>query len=212
MNRDQWVAGGVAGAAFACSAQHIYEVALAAGNPPIIAGVHPLGIDGLIYIGMRAVSGGRKWQGWLATVYGVAASLTFNAVSYRHVQMPAWVMAVAMPLALVLGVLVVGHGPASPVVQDTARRTAAKVRDTAPVTRPTPVPDAVPALTTAGNVVKFPKQDTDSDARRDKALGMLADGRTKADVAATVGVSTRTLNRWIKPSKSANGGLSALTG
>jgi hypothetical protein len=122
MNRDKFVAGGVAGAAFACSATHIFSVALASGNPAFIAGVHPIGLDGLIYIGMRAVSNGRRWQGWLATIYGVAMSLTFNVVSYAHVSMPPAVMAMAMPLALVLGVLVIGHGhedKTAPVDMDT---------------------------------------------------------------------------------------------
>lgn len=113
MNRDQLVAGGVAGAAFVCSATHIYGVAVDSGNPWYVAAVHPLGLDGLVYIGMRAVANGRK-VGWLATAYGVGMSLAFNAVSYAAVAMPTWVIAMSMPIALILGVLVVhgdsGHG------------------------------------------------------------------------------------------------------
>jgi hypothetical protein len=116
-SRDQVVAAGVALSAFAGSAAHIYSVARDAGNPQIIAALHPAGLDGLIYIGIRGIGRGRKVAGWLATGYGVVASLTFNAVSYAHVPMPAWVMAVAMPVALVLAVLVVGHGTDGPVVE-----------------------------------------------------------------------------------------------
>lgn len=134
MNRDQLVAGGVAGAAFACSASHIFTVAEASGNPWFIAGVHPIGLDGLIYIGMRAVSNGRRGPGWLATIYGVAMSLTFNVVSYAHVAMPAWLMAMAMPVALVLGVLVVGHGPAGHAAEvDTDAHAVQPVVQAAPV-------------------------------------------------------------------------------
>jgi hypothetical protein len=116
-SRDQVVAAGVALSAFAGSAAHIYSVARDAGNPQIIAALHPAGLDGLIYIGIRGIGRGRKVAGWLATGYGVVASLTFNAVSYAHVPMPAWVMAVAMPVALVLAVLVVGHGADGPVAE-----------------------------------------------------------------------------------------------
>lgn len=132
-NRDQVVAAGVALSAFAGSAAHIYSVARDAGNPEIIAALHPAGLDGLIYIGIRGIGRGRKVAGWLATGYGVVASLTFNAVSYAHVPMPAWVMAVAMPVALVLAVLVVGHGADEPATGQTPPEPAR-----------TPVPAEVP--------------------------------------------------------------------
>jgi len=113
MNRDQWVAGGVTLAAFACSAQHIYAVAVDAENPWPIALAHPLGLDGLIYIGIRAVQRGQRVAGWLATSYGVGMSLAFNRASYADEPLPTWVMALAMPAALVLAVLVV-HGARDP--------------------------------------------------------------------------------------------------
>jgi hypothetical protein len=191
MNRDQLVAGGVAGAAFVCSAQHTYSVALASGNPWPVALVHPAGIDGLIYIGMRAVSSGRRWQGWLATVYGVAASLTFNAVSYAHVAMPAWVMAVAMPLALVLGVLVVGHEakdkgdvPAVvPVARPVSRPRAVRV--------PTDVPVSLPHVPTVVSQ-RGPAKQWD----RDLARKLLTEGDlSRKDIAERVGCSRKSIDR-----------------
>lgn len=200
MNRDQIVAGGVAAAAFACSAQHIYTVALGAGNPWPIALVHPAGIDGLIYIGMRAVSAGRKWQGWIATVYGVGMSLTFNAVSYAHVAMPPWVMAVAMPLALVLGVLVVGH-------EVTGKRPVKLSRPrSTPVIADGPLAESVPVAVST-DIAPVLKRDSlvsrseDAEDKQAKALRMIDEGRDKAEVAETIGVSTRTLNRWIAAHK-----------
>lgn len=191
MNRDQLVAGGVAIAAFACSAQHIYQVAYDSGNPVPIALVHPLGLDGLIYIGMRAVQNGRRWQGWLATVYGVAMSLTFNAVSYADIAMPPAVMAVAMPLALVLAVLVIGHTVSRKAVPAPKRASRAGV----PVSR-FETPADVVAVPGRDGAVSWVK-DTDAADKRAKAFAMLDEGRDKADAAAAVGCSVRTLNRWI---------------
>lgn len=201
MNRDQIVAGGVAGAAFVCSATHIYSVALASGNAWPVAIVHPLGLDGLIYIGMRAVTNGRRWQGWLATVYGVAMSLTFNAVSYAHVAMPAWVMAIAMPLALVLGVLVVGHdkgkAPADPV--DTpAPAVVTPIPATVPEPRRAPVPveapETVPAITATAR-----KPRTDHTAIVAMVSDLMSADMSRTDAiakaAAEYGVSTRTVSR-----------------
>lgn len=125
MNRDEVVAGGVAASAFACSAMHIYSVALDAGNPMPIAIVHPLGLDGLIYIGIRAVQRGHRVTGWMGTIYGVGMSLAFNAASYADTDLPTWVMALAMPAALVLAVLVV-HGSADEPVPAPRKRTAPK--------------------------------------------------------------------------------------
>lgn len=148
MNRDEVVAGGVAASAFACSAMHIYSVALDAGNPMPIAVVHPLGLDGLIYIGIRAVQRGRRVTGWLGTAYGVVMSLAFNAASYAHVPLPTWVMALAMPAALVLAVLVV-HGSADEPTPAPRKRAAPKpIAETLTPThavKPDPVPSDRPA-------------------------------------------------------------------
>lgn len=142
MNRDEAVAGGVAAAAFACSAMHIYTVALDAGNPWPIAVIHPLGLDGLIYIGIRAISRSRRWRGWSATVYGAAMSLVFNAASYAHTPLPWLVMAFAMPVALLFAILVV-HGAAD---QPAPRKRVAQKPTPAPEPKPAPTPDAPPAM------------------------------------------------------------------
>lgn len=129
----------MAASAFACSAMHIYSVALDAGNPWPIAVVHPLGLDGLIYIGIRAVQRGHRVTGWLGTIYGVGMSLAFNAASYADTDLPTWVMALAMPAALVLAVLVV-HGSADEPVPAPRKRPTPK--PTADALPPDPAPDS----------------------------------------------------------------------
>lgn len=120
MNRDALVAGGVAGAAFVASAQHIWSVTVAAGNPALIAALHPLAIDGLVYIGIRSVQRGNRGAGVFALVYGAGYSLAFNAASYGGFAMHWTAMAACLPIALVAAVLIVHggrHAPVEPVVE-----------------------------------------------------------------------------------------------
>ena len=107
--RDEIVAGGVAVSAFAASAQHIWTVCRDAGNHELVSALHPAGIDGLIYIGIRAMQKGNKWAGGLAIAYGAGYSLAFNAASYGAFEMPKWALAAVMPLAMFFAFLIV-HG------------------------------------------------------------------------------------------------------
>jgi hypothetical protein len=109
IDRDALVAGGVACAAFIASAQHIWSVTVEAGNPGVIAALHPLAIDGLIYIGIRSVQRGQRRSGGFALVYGAGYSLAFNAASYGGFRMSWVAMAACLPIALVAAVLIV-HG------------------------------------------------------------------------------------------------------
>lgn len=113
MKRDEMVAAGVAVAAFACSAAHIYSVAEAYGNHWTIAALHPLGIDGLIYVGLRNLKRA-PLAGWTAAAYGATMSLAFNAASYADVVLWWPVMAGAMPLAMLLAFVVIHAGNKTP--------------------------------------------------------------------------------------------------
>lgn len=130
LNRDMAVAGLVAGCAFAASAQHIYSVAYAAGNPPFIAAIHAVGIDGLIYVGIRATQDGKRTAGFSAIVYGAVISLTFNAASYKHVALPWWMIGATMPIAMLLAFAVVhgGHKPADGQAEESRTRVDIGVR------------------------------------------------------------------------------------
>lgn len=123
IKRDELVAGGVALAAFLSSAQHIYAVCALAGNPGLVAAIHPLGIDGLVYIGIRAMQRGNKGAGASAIAYGALYSLAFNAASYGAFPMPTWALAACMPLAMVFAFLIVhgGHGKIVEPIEEEAR-------------------------------------------------------------------------------------------
>jgi hypothetical protein len=109
IDRDALAAGGVATAAFIASAQHIWHVTQLAGNPAAIAALHPLALDGLLYVGIRGIQRGQRGWGTVALLYGAAYSLWFNAASYQAVQMPKLVLAACLPIAFVLAILIV-HG------------------------------------------------------------------------------------------------------
>jgi hypothetical protein len=112
--KDEIVAGGVACAAFISSAQHIVEVVLSHGVPMAVAAVHPLGLDGLIYVGIRAMQKGNKRSGFAAIAYGAAYSLLFNMDSYsKSFDMPPILLAASMPLAMLFAFLIVhsSHAP-----------------------------------------------------------------------------------------------------
>jgi len=154
----------VAGSAFLASAQHIYSVAHHAGNPMLIAGVHAIGIDGLILIGINSLGRTRFW-GITSIIYGAVVSLLFNAASYGAFTsgplpheanapatatygMPAWVLAVTMPAALVIA-YVTHHASQRPkdAGQDKATETAVDVhvrRRTVPAERPVQATASVP--------------------------------------------------------------------
>jgi hypothetical protein len=115
----------VAGAAFLASAQHIASVAEHAGNPPFIAWIHAIGIDGLILIGINAL-GKARGAAVVAIIYGAVVSLLFNAASYGAFEMHPFALAVTMPGALVLAYITqhasAGHGTAGH--EDTGQRVA----------------------------------------------------------------------------------------
>lgn len=128
--RDEIVAAGVSLGCFIASAAHIVSQAQLAGNHPAIAGVHALGIDGLIYIGIRAMQRGNKLAGGAALAYGATISLIFNCASYEVFPLPRIVIAFTMPVAMVLGVLVVhGRDKDKDRGQDTGHVQGTRTRD-----------------------------------------------------------------------------------
>ncbi len=210
--------------AFLASAGHIYSVAVSMGNHPGIAGVHAIGVDGLVYIGIGAFREGARVRGGLAVTYGGVVSLAFNYAAYNGGTLPAWVIAASMPIVLVLAVLVsMSSGDPKDVPQDkpvSRKRVPAGVPVSQPTASRVPAVTAVPSRHGGLNYVKdtagVPDIEEDAkpdvplviegepaplaseDERRAKAFRMLDEGRDKKDVAGTVGCSVRTLNRWIE--------------
>jgi hypothetical protein len=190
--RDEIVAGGVALSAFAASAQHIYHVTQAAGNPAVVAALHPAGIDGLIYIGIRAMQGGNKKAGGFAVAYGAAYSLTFNAASYGAFKMPTYLLAACMPLAMFFAFLIVHGGHAK--VAEVTERIVEVVKEVQvlpallPIVplAPKPAPLPRPVATTSGRVARWDVE---------KAVAMILDGKTDVDIMAVVDVTAKPLQR-----------------
>lgn len=200
-------------AAFVASGGHIWQVAVTMGNNPVIAGVHAIGLDGLVYIGILAWQAGARVRGALAVIYGGGVSLAFNAASYSAAgTLPVWVMAMSMPVSLVLGVLV-SHGvskdkpvdtpaPVAPVSKPRVRKAAVHVpvtqemsEDKAPVDiglLDIPV-DNVVDMSTRVHEDKDKRVDKTWD--KDKARALMSEGRSDKDIAELVGVSTKTIYR-----------------
>lgn len=160
--------------------------------------VVPVGFAASIFIleGIVAAGKASRWAYagiiFVASAAGVASYLGLYGMA-RDSGIPV-VQSALLPLAFdgVVAVASMGirafslsHVPAAPrtprrkavsAPQDTVSQpTEARVPATEPVSRA-----AVPA-----------------DGQRDKAFAMIDEGRDKKDVAETVGVSVRTLNRWL---------------
>ncbi len=69
--------------AAAASYDHTRKLAEMAGQPPILAALLPLSVDGLVLVGTAAIGDGRRRTGsaWAAFMTGVAASLAANVMA-----------------------------------------------------------------------------------------------------------------------------------
>lgn len=216
MKRNEIVAAGVAGAAFIGSAQHIWEVTHDAGNHPLVAALHPLALDGLIYIGISAMGAGRKRSGAFTIAVGAGYSLAFNAASYGGFTMPAWALAACLPVAMMLSFLMVHAKKAVEEIQERVVEVEKIVEVPVEVIKyveiPTPttprprrrvLPDApvsgaraaawdveavVDAIVT-GTDVDMDKVSVKNLQRTKRIVRLITEGGTDEDVAATVKLS-----------------------
>lgn len=207
--REEIVAAGVALSAFAASAQHIYHVTEAAGNPSIVAALHPAGIDGLIYIGIRAMQRGNKRAGGFAIAYGAAYSLAFNAASYGGFVMPVWALAACMPLAMFAAFLIVHGGhkvvQAAETITETVEviREVVKERELLPIldaclVLPTPAPVRIPSIPVQRAALPAPVATTSGRVATwdvEKAVAMVLDGKTNNEIAEVLGVNYKSIQK-----------------
>lgn len=107
--RSETAAAIVAGAAFTASAGHIVHV-VSASNPMFFALAYPIGIDGLLYVGIRAIQAGRKVAGILAILIGAFYSLAFNADAEGALDMPKLLIASSMPVCLLVAFIIEATG------------------------------------------------------------------------------------------------------
>lgn len=214
MNRDSLVASGVAGAAFFASAAHIVEV-VSETNHVAFALVYPLAIDGMIYIGIRALQSGRKFAGFSAIFTGAAYSLLFNAHAENAITMNPLLIAASMPIALLVSFIVVhtGHKTEEKAEVKEVEKIVEieKIVTVAPKLLPivpaAPKPTVVPTMNRRGGTT-FVKADapepapvrTSTAGRKAKwdveeAVRLLTDGRTDAEVMDASGVTDKPLQR-----------------
>lgn len=197
-------AGLVTAAAFTASAAHIVTV-VDQTNWIGFALAYPLGIDGLIYVGIRALQEGRKAAGLLAVFVGAVYSLLFNADAENAIQMDPLLIAASMPVCLFASFVIVHTGQAKTpeveireVVKEV--RTYPELLPIAPfsVTQVRPVSPApvlpVPVSPAAPRVPRTSRTQWDVL----KAVHILMDPedtRTDANIGDLVGVGAKMIQR-----------------
>lgn len=218
----------VAGSAFLASAGHIVSV-VEETNHLIFALAYPIGIDGLLYVGMKAMKERRFGVGVIALIVGTFFSLAFNLHAENAIEVPRLIIAASMPVCL-LAAFVIEHigknepievpAPAAPVAAPAAPvaipapaiswvgagarwtlpivplRAPAPIKVRATVSRPAArkveAPAARPAIEdgrTGGRTVRPAAWDVE------KAVRLVADGRTNEDIAEAVGTNAKAIQR-----------------
>lgn len=205
----------VAGAAFIASAGHIVSV-VDETNPIVFALAYPIGIDGLLYVGMKAMKERRFKVGTVALVVGTFFSLAFNFHAEGAVQIPKYIIAASMPICL-LAAFIIEHigrkvetpAPAPvvapvPVTASVIRWVSAGARWTLPI-----VPMSAPEPIKVESTVRRRKVEgrTNAPALTDgrtvrpaawdveKAVRLIQDGRTNAEVAPEAGTNDKAIQR-----------------
>lgn len=201
MKKDELVAGGVAGAAFFASAAHIIEV-VSETNHMAFALAYPFGIDGLIYIGIRAAQSGRKAAGFGAILIGAAYSLLFNAHAEGAIVMHPLLIAASMPVAMLVSFAIVhtGHGEPEATMPETIEKIVEvpveKIVERIVTVAPAllPIVPAAPKVITKADApkAKAPAAGRTSTGGRvatwdvEEAVRLHKDGRTDEDVLSAV--------------------------
>ncbi|WP_327009477.1 DUF2637 domain-containing protein [Dactylosporangium sp. NBC_01737] len=121
------------------SYDHQRELALIAGQTPLLATLLPLSVDGMLLVATLALGDGRRsrWSAWLAFLIGVTASLAAN-VMVADPNPVARVVSAWPALALLLTVeILTRSGKAPEEVPQPVRPVAAQ-----PVEAPTEAPES----------------------------------------------------------------------
>lgn len=133
------VAAIVAGAAFLASAGHIVSVVRETDHL-IFALAYPIGIDGLIYVGIKAMTDRRFGSGLLALVIGTFFSLAFNFDATGAVDVHPLVIAASMPVCLLAAVVIEHFGKKA---EEPAPAAAPIAVPAAPIPAPLPAPKPI---------------------------------------------------------------------
>lgn len=196
----------VAGAA---SYQHIAAVAQAAGEPEWVAYTLPLAIDGLIVVGVAALLEDKaanlrpRRSAWLAVIVGVAATLAANVASAEP-TVTARLVAAAAPVAFLISVEVL-TGRGRPVSSSDAtlsptptEQGAAGEAEVGVVSKPVTSRNALKSTQAAQNQSTHTRTPRRRGATAQRVAKAVADSphATTAELAAQLGVSARTVQRY----------------
>lgn len=178
----------VAGAAFIGSAGHIMSV-VSETNPWFITPVYPIGIDGLLYVGMKYR---RSFAGIFALVIGTAYSLAFNGHAEGALDMPKLMIASSLPVCMLMAFVIeaIAHTETKPPKTVEIEKIVYAYPELLPIVPPTPV--KINRTDVDGRTdVDVPRGRTDGRGRIaawdvEKAVRLLMDGRTDVDVLQAV--------------------------
>ncbi len=206
-------AGIVAGAAFIASAGHIVHV-VSETNPVWFALAYPIGIDGLIYVGIRAMQNRRFVSGAIALLIGAVYSLAFNGHAEGAFTMPPLMIASSMPVAMFAAFLIEAIGEPEKEIEAPAAAPQIITKTVAPALLPivpfapkpiAPKPTVKAIASPAGRTVFVKDETPKTDGRKtggrtagwdvEKAVALIEDGRTNAEVASTVGTNEKAIQR-----------------
>ncbi|WP_412099097.1 DUF2637 domain-containing protein [Micromonospora ureilytica] len=181
------------------SYDHMRELALRAGQTPLLATLLPLSVDGMILVATLALNDGRRsrWSAWLAFLVGVAASLAAN-VLVAEPNAVSRVVSAWPAVALLLTVEVLARSgratqvPAEPVV------TPQKAPEPAAQPEGPEVASEVPSDPHSGPdnpepVTPRRKRRPVAETRRLAAAMLAEPDATREKVAAALGITPRRL-------------------
>lgn len=214
--KSEYVPGMVTAAAFTASAAHIVSV-VDQTNPLLVAFAYPLGIDGLIYVGIDAMQKGRKAVGTVALLVGSLYSLLFNADAENALTMHPLLIAASMPVCLFASFLIAytGRKPVEPEVRivevEKVVEVPVEVRVEVPVEKivreyPTLLPIAPPAKKAAPRRPRPTPKATSSEVETKtagrsigwdiaEAVRLMDEGKTNDEVGSKVGVASKQIQR-----------------
>lgn len=210
--KSEYVPTMVTAAAFTASAAHIVTV-VNETNPLLVAFAYPLGIDGLIYVGIDAMQKGRKAVGAVALLIGSAYSLLFNAQAEKALEMPKLLIAASMPVCLFASFLIAYTGKAAKVAEVVERIVEVEKLVEVPVEKivreyPTLLPIAPPAAKPAPRKPAAPRQPKPTSSEVEtktagrsiswdvaEAVRLMDEGRTNDEVGTKVGTAPKQIQR-----------------
>jgi hypothetical protein len=201
-------AGAVASIAAVASYEHMRQLATDYGQPPVIADLMPLSVDGLIIVSTIAMADDKRTartprrSARLAFVVGVVASIAANVLATPGGVIARLISAwPAVALLMVVEVLS-RRGRTSPAEQTTPAEQTARVVASAPAAAPAstpapadPAPATVPPPATKTTRPRTSRRPPSAE-KVAKAAAKLP-GATVAQVAAKAGVSESTARRYL---------------